>query len=76
MKQSRRASLVESITSTAVGLIVATLLQLVVFPHYGVTHLSLHQNAEIAVIFMVVGALRGFIWRRLFEWLRVTGLFP
>jgi hypothetical protein len=75
-KQRRISSLIESVSSTIVGLIVATLLQLIVFPWFGVNHLSTTQNIEIALIFMTVGAIRGYIWRRAFEWLRVTGILP
>lgn len=76
MKQRRVTSLIESVSSTIVGLLVAILLQLVVLPAYGVHNLSHQDNVEIAVIFMFVGAVRGYIWRRLFEWLRVSGLMP
>lgn len=76
MKQRRATSLIESVSSTVVGLIVAILLQLVVLPAYGVNNLSHQDNVEIAVIFMAVGSLRGYIFRRLFEWLRVSGIMP
>lgn len=74
-KQTRVTSLIESASSTVVGFLVAVGLQIIVLPWFGVV-LSVFENLQIAVIFMGVGALRGYIFRRTFEWLRVSGLLP
>lgn len=66
MKQSKFQSLVESITTVAIGFVVAWVVQLIVFPMYGIdidhgTHL------EIVGIFTVVSIIRSFLVRRFFN---------
>lgn len=73
-KQSRKASLGETIASTALGFSIAFLAQIIVFPWFGI-HISLSSNFLIGVIFTVVSVARGFVVRRLFEELRVRGIF-
>lgn len=68
MNQTRLQSLMEVIASTAAGYFVAVLTQITVFPwfHIEVTHA---QNAQIALIFTFVSIVRGYIFRRAFNWL-------
>jgi hypothetical protein len=62
-------SLVEAVTNVCVGLLVAVVTQLIVFPIFGL-QASLAQNLKLALVFTVVSILRGFALRRLFEGLR------
>jgi hypothetical protein len=71
--QSRKASLAETLLSTAIGYVIAVTTQAIVFPWFGL-HVPLHENMLIGVIFTVVSIARGFCMRRLFEHLRCTGL--
>jgi hypothetical protein len=71
-KQSRRASIIESITGTLVGYGIALAGQLIVFPLMGIT-VTLNQNLLIGGIFMLISTARSYVLRRLFEWLRVSG---
>lgn len=72
-KQTRRASLAETLISTFIGYFVAVTTQVVVFPWFGL-HVPLHDNMLIGGLFTVVSIARGFCVRRLFEHLRVSGL--
>lgn len=75
IKQTRRASLAETLLNTALGFGVAMSAQILVFPLFGI-HIPLSSNFLIGAIFTVVSIARGFALRRLFEYLRVNGLLP
>lgn len=66
MRQSRRMSLVEALTSTAIGYVVAVLTQLAVFPLFDLPA-TLGDSLIIGAIFTVVSVVRGYAVRRLFE---------
>jgi ABC-type bacteriocin/lantibiotic exporter with double-glycine peptidase domain len=72
-KQTKKASLAETLLSTLIGFVVAISTQLVIFPWFGI-HVALHQDLLIGAIFTVVSIARGFVIRRLFEHLRVAGV--
>lgn len=70
MKQSRRASLIEVCVSIGTGFAFAMIVQVTVawwwnFP------LSLGDNFVITSIFTIVSIIRSYLFRRLFEYLRV-----
>ena len=67
--QSRRMSLVESLTNVAVGYALAVTTQVVVFPWFGM-EVRLADNLTIALIFSVVSIARSFALRRVFEAIR------
>jgi hypothetical protein len=67
MSQSRRMSLVESLTNIAVGYLVALAAQIVIFPILGV-QASLSQNLMIGVLFTFVSLARSYALRRFFNW--------
>ena len=68
MSQPRILSAVESVANVAVGLGVAFMAQLIVFPALHIA-VSLEQNVQIAAIFTVVSLVRGYVIRRLFNWI-------
>ena len=74
-KQTRKASMVETVLNTALGFGVALTAQIVVFPWFGI-NIPLSSNFLIGAIFTVVSIARGFVLRRLFESLRVHGVLP
>lgn len=74
-KQTRKASLVETLLNTSLGYGVALAAQIIVFPWFGI-NIPLSSNIAIGVIFTVVSIARGFILRRAFEALRVRGVLP
>jgi hypothetical protein len=66
MRQTRIASLLESLVNVAIGYVVALASQVVVFPLFGV-HVSFGANAAIGLVFTVISILRSYCVRRLFE---------
>lgn len=66
MRQSRLYSFIESCFNILVGLIVAILAQLVIFPLYGM-QVDMQQNLEIAGLFTIVSLGRSYLIRRLFN---------
>ena len=64
--QTRRMSLVESVTNVVVGYLVALGAQLIVFPLMGIS-VSLNQNLLIGIIFTAVSLARSYVLRRLFN---------
>lgn len=73
MKQSRRASIIESLANVAIGYGVAVGAQIAIFPLFGV-EISLSANFAIGLLFTVVSIIRSYAVRRLFEHLRVIGV--
>ncbi|MGE3718082.1 MAG: hypothetical protein AB7G07_06770 [Bauldia sp.] len=69
MMQSRSMSLVEAITNTIVGYVLAILTQLVVFPLYGL-EVTAAGHLTIGVAFVAMSLTRSYFFRRLFERLR------
>lgn len=69
MKQSRSMSLVEAITNTIVGFVLAIATQLVVFPLYGL-EVTAAGHLTIGVCFLAMSLTRSYLLRRFFERLR------
>jgi hypothetical protein len=70
-KQSRRMSLLEGIANVLVGYGVAVLMQVLVFPMFGL-RTSLTDDLVIALVFTLVSLARSYALRRLFEAIRVS----
>ena len=69
MKQSKIQSLVESVITVGSGLIVAVIIQLLIFPLYNI-EITLFENIQLATIFTVSSIIRIYFIRRCFS--RVT----
>lgn len=67
MTQSRAMSLVETLCSTFAALVVALVTQILVFPLYGID-VTLGENISLCAIFTLVSIVRGYIVRRVFNW--------
>lgn len=65
MTQSRRMSLVEAATNVIVGYALAVIMQILVFPWFGL-HPSLGENLALGGIFTAISLVRGYALRRLF----------
>jgi hypothetical protein len=70
MKQSRLMSMVESLANVLVGYVVAVVMQMAVFPLFGLA-VTVTENLLIGLIFTVVSIVRSYALRRGFEALRV-----
>jgi len=69
-RQSRAMSLVECLTNVIVGYGVAVLVQVIVFPLFGL-RLPVRDNLAIGAVFTAVSIARSYLLRRFFETLRV-----
>jgi hypothetical protein len=67
MRQSRFASFVESVTSTAIGFFVSMLILEIVNRLWGLD-LGLDDNVAITSIFTAASVLRSYLVRRFFNW--------
>src|ERR1700685_3656967 len=70
MKQSKLMSWVETCLNTGIGFVIAIATQILVFPLFGYSP-PLSTNFKIALIFTVVSIMRGFVLRRVFEFLHI-----
>lgn len=68
MTQSRRHSMAEALTGTAVGFVVSVLASMVIYPLHGHAF-SLREVTSITIIFTVLSIARGYAVRRLFNYL-------
>ena len=66
MKQSKLQSLVESVITVGSGLIVAVIIQLLIFPLYDI-EITLFENIQLATIFTVSSIIRIYFIRRCFS---------
>jgi len=66
MKQSRRHSILESITQTVIGLATSFVIQVILYPLMGIP-VTFKQNIIITAVFFVVSIIRGYIVRRIFN---------
>lgn len=65
MIQSKRNSLIESVTNTAVGYLVACASQAAIFPLFGV-HVPISTNLKMGLWFTVISIVRSYLLRRWF----------
>ena len=66
MKQSKLQSLIESVITVGSGLIVAVIIQLLIFPLYDI-EITLFENIQLATIFTVSSIIRIYFIRRCFS---------
>lgn len=66
--QTRLQSLIETFINVAIGYGVALASQLLIFPLFGI-HIPLSSNLLIGVFFTVISIVRGYVVRRLFNYI-------
>ena len=66
MRQTKKASLIEVITSIAIGYIAALATQIVIFPWFDI-QIKFSEQLWIGVIFTIVSIVRSYCVRRLFN---------
>ena len=64
--QSKKQSLIESLTSTTIGIIIGIVLNLTILPIFGYP-VSLSDSLWISVIFTIVSIVRSYVVRRIFN---------
>jgi hypothetical protein len=65
--QSRFQSFIESTLNVLSGFFISLYIQILIFPYYNI-HLSISTQAQITIIFTVASVIRGYVWRRAFNW--------
>lgn len=68
--QSKKMSLIETLSSVAIGYIISLASQMIIFPIFGI-NVSLTDNLLIGLFFTVVSIIRGYYVRRLFNWIKI-----
>lgn len=68
--QTRKGSLVESLTNIALGYSVAICSQLIIFPLFDI-HIPLHDNLTIGAWFTVISLARSYMVRRVYTRLQL-----
>lgn len=63
-------SLVESVSNIGAGFFLALVTQIIVYPMFGLS-VPLHSQFWIALIFTGVSMVRHYVFRRVFEFIRV-----
>jgi len=66
LMQSKRKSLIESVTQTAIGLITSFIIQVILYPLMDIP-VTLTQNVIITFVFFTVSIIRGYFVRRFFN---------
>lgn len=64
--QSKKASLIESISNIIIGYLIAVLSQIIIFPYFDI-HLTMDDQLHIAGWFTLVSIIRSYILRRAFN---------
>ena len=64
--QSKKHSLIESVTNTVAGFVVSLGIQLAIYPAMGIP-VKFSQNIVITCIFTIASILRGYLIRRIFN---------
>lgn len=64
--QTKKQSMIESLTSTTIGIIIGIVLNLTILPVFGYP-VSLSDSLWISVIFTIVSIIRSYIIRRWFN---------
>lgn len=64
--QTKKYSLIESITNTFVGFMVSLLIQLAIYPAMDIP-VTFSQNIVITFVFTLASILRGYLIRRVFN---------
>ncbi len=64
--QTKKHSLLESLTNVIVGLLMSFLTQLVIYPILNI-EVSLNQNIIITAVFFIISFVRGYVIRRIFN---------
>lgn len=67
--QSKKMSLIETLSSVAVGYVISLAAQMIIFPVFGI-EVSFEDNLLIGLFFTIVSIIRGYYVRRFFEWIK------
>jgi len=66
MGQTKRQSFIEIMTNTVVGFLISVVVQLIIYPVLEI-EVSIGENLTITTIFVVIGIVRSYVMRRIFN---------
>jgi hypothetical protein len=66
MSQTKKHSVIESLTNIIVGLITSFVIQLFLYPLLNIP-VTIKQNIIITIVFFIVSFIRGYVIRRFFN---------
>ena len=66
MKQTRKQSVIETITQTVLGLGISFIIQIILYPVMGIP-VTFSQNIIITAVFFIASLIRGYVVRRIFD---------
>ena len=66
MTQTKRQSVIESITQTIIGMVVSLCIQLIIYDVLNIK-VTFTQNLIITFVFFIASIVRGYIIRRIFN---------
>lgn len=72
MSQKPAHSLLETCLNTFSGFVISFVATMLVFPAFGVASTPA-KNFGITVVYTAISIVRSYVWRRVFNWLHVTG---
>ncbi len=64
--QTRKHSLIETLSQVTSGYLVSLALQIIIFPLYNI-HVSFQQNIQIGIWFTLAAIIKGYFVRRLWN---------
>jgi len=64
--QTKKHSLIESVTNTLIGLVTSFIIQLIIYPVLNIP-VTINQNIIITFVFLMVSIIRSYIIRRIFN---------
>ena len=65
-RQSKKQSILETVTNVIAGLMISFVIQLIIYPILNIP-VSINQNLIITFVFFVASFIRGYVIRRLFN---------
>lgn len=71
--QKKLHSIIESVVGTAIGFVINVYAQHIIFPFLGI-NIPWSLNLTIAAIFTGISIARGYLLRRVFNWIHVKHL--
>jgi len=63
--QTKRMSIIESVSNTLIGLLTSFIIQLIIYPTLDIK-VSIGQNVIITFVFFIASIVRGYLVRRFF----------
>lgn len=68
--QSKRMSMVEQLFNVGSGVALALIVGQIVYPLFGYA-VTVKDNLGLTIIFTLVSIVRGYVWRRVFNWMHL-----